>query len=205
MAQRTTGIYSLLSSARLYQRLQDFLARPSSREAFARDYVRAKVGDRVLDIGCGTAHVLETLPDVQYFGFDPNEKYIARARERFGQRGSFWADRVDQATLARVPPCDLVLAIGVLHHLDDDEAARLFTLAHAALRAGGRLVTWDPGYTDDQSRLARLLIGLDRGRSVRRPEGYQALAARAFPQVRVSVRHDMLSIPWTHIILECER
>jgi cyclopropane fatty-acyl-phospholipid synthase-like methyltransferase len=32
---------------------------------------------------------------------------------------------------------DIVLAIGVLHHLDDAEVLQLFKIAHAALKNGG--------------------------------------------------------------------
>ncbi|MBU0638673.1 MAG: class I SAM-dependent methyltransferase [Planctomycetes bacterium] len=205
MTQRTSGIYGLLSSATIYQRLQSLIGRSSTWGVFSDEHIRAKPGDRVLDIGCGTAHILDFLPDVEYFGFDPSEKYIARARQRFGDRGAFWAERVSTATLDKVPACNLVLAIGVLHHLDDDEAGRLFALSRAALKNGGRLLTLDPCYTDNQSRVARMLIGLDRGRNIRKADEYEDLAASAFPQTRVTIRRDLLWIPWTHIILECER
>lgn len=205
MAQRTSGIYRLLSSARAYERLQSLFGRSSRRGAFAAEHIRAKPGDCILDIGCGTAHILDTLPNVEYFGFDSSEKYIARARQRFGNRGSFWSERVTTATLDRIPACNLVLAVGILHHLDDNEAIRLFSLAQAALKHGGRLVTLDPCYTKDQSRLARMMIGLDRGQNIRNSGEYEKLATSVFPQTRFTVRNDLSWIPWTHIAMECER
>ncbi len=44
-------------------------------------------------------------------------------------------------------------------------------LARAALRPGGRLVTADGCYLDGQSRIARLLLKMDRGRHVRTEAG----------------------------------
>ena len=57
-----------------------------------------------------------------------------------------------------LPPMYIVLAIGVVHHLDDAEAVKLFQLAHAALKSGGRLVTMDGCYVPKQSRVARHLL-----------------------------------------------
>ena len=60
---------------------------------------------------------------------------------------------------------DLVLAWGVLHHLDDDQAGEFMSLARRGLKPTGRLVTLDPCYTDDQSRLARYLSPTKTGAS----------------------------------------
>ena len=37
----------------------------------------------VLDIGCGPAEILESLPRVQYFGYDINRNYINYAKRSF--------------------------------------------------------------------------------------------------------------------------
>jgi hypothetical protein len=56
---------------------------------------------------------------------------------------------------------------------------------------------------DDQSRAAKYLLSRDRGQFVRDEKGYTGLAKTRFDEVRVSIRHDLLHIPYTHIILEC--
>ncbi len=61
----------------------------------------------------------------------------------------------------------------------------------------------DGAFVEAQSRMARILLKNDRGKFVRYPEAYAALASQAFPQVRVSVRHDLIRIPYTHVMLEC--
>jgi SAM-dependent methyltransferase len=98
---------------------------------------------------------------------------------------------------------DIVMANGVVHHLDDASAMRLYRLAHAALKPAGRFVAVDPAFAEGQSLLARILVGNDRGKFVRTSEDYAALASRVFPDVKVSVRHDLLRVPYTHAILEC--
>ena len=72
-----------------------------------------------------------------------------------------------------------------------------------ALSAKGRLVTYDGCYVPDQSRIARWLLRNDRGQYVRTRDAYEKLAGSAFARVEPHLRHDMLRIPYTHLILRC--
>jgi SAM-dependent methyltransferase len=175
----------------------------SGRIAYVRDYIRPRAGDRVLDIGCGPADVLEYLPDVDYLGLDLSPKYIESARARFGSRGRFICRSVEEMVIEEPASFDVVMANGVVHHLDDASAMRLYSLAHAALKPAGRFVAVDPAFAEGQSPLARILVKNDRGKFVRTSEAYAALASRVFPEVRVIVRHDLLRVPYTNAILEC--
>lgn len=93
--------------------------------------------------------------------------------------------------------------MGVLHHLDDGEALHLLRTARAVLAPHGRLVSFDPSFTEPQGRLERWILGLDRGENVRHGDAYEALARRVFSRVDLSVHHDVLRIPYTHAILIC--
>jgi len=46
-------------------------------------------------------------------------------------------------------------------------------------------------------------VSRDRGQYVRESAEYAMLAAQVFPEVRSFVRHDLLRIPYTHVILQC--
>jgi cyclopropane fatty-acyl-phospholipid synthase-like methyltransferase len=176
-----------------------------ARTILARRYIRARDGQRVLDIGCGTAELLTYLPRVDYTGFDVSPSYIARARRRYGDRGTFLCRSVSAADAPSLGTFDLVLATGVLHHLSDEEARRLFALARAAMTAAGRLVTFDGCYRPRQSWVARALLAADRGAFVRTEEEYRRLAAPFFSDVRSALHDDLLRLPYTHVILECAR
>jgi SAM-dependent methyltransferase len=184
------------------------LVYPQQREVFATDYVRARHGDRLLDIGCGPADLLAFLPQgVEYVGFDASPGYVRSAVRRFGDRGRFHCSPVDRGIVDALGPAsfDLVVAHGLLHHLDDRQAQEFFALARAALRPGGRLITADGCYVPGQSRLARLALSLDRGRHVRTRESYVQLAQRTFAEVVADIRDDTFRIPYTIIFLQCSR
>jgi hypothetical protein len=90
-----------------------------------------------------------------------------------------------------------------LHHFADDQALTLLQIAAAAMKPGGRLITVDPAFTPDQHLIARLLISNDRGRFVRSPDRYGELAHAVFSRVDLHVRHDLMRLPYTHLIMEC--
>jgi hypothetical protein len=87
--------------------------------------------------------------------------------------------------------------------LDDNHAISLFKLARRALKPEGRLVTYDGCFASGQPNLARFVVAWDRGQYVRESAEYAKLAAQVFPQVRSFVRHDLLRIPYTNVILRC--
>jgi cyclopropane fatty-acyl-phospholipid synthase-like methyltransferase len=163
-------------------------------------------GDRVLDIGCGPADILAHLPaDVEYHGYDIDGAYIASAMRRYGPRGSFFVRSASPDSVTGAGPFDVVIAIGVLHHLADSDADAAFRAARAALRRGGRVVTLDGTYVKEQSAFARLLLRLDRGRYVRSPGDYLMLARPHFPDAQATILHDLLNIPYTHCLIEAVR
>lgn len=204
-AHRDTGPYRFLNRAGAYSALQDLLLRRGSRARYVRDYVRPFPGCRILDIGCGPAAVLAHLPESigGYAGFDMNPDYIEAARRRWGARGTFYCRKVEAAALPPGDLYDIVLANGIIHHLDDAEAARLFDIARAALRPGGRLVTYDNVYVENQHWLARWLIAHDRGKRVRTQPVYEDLARRSFARVESAILHDTLRVPYTILIMSC--
>lgn len=197
------GIYFLLNFPSVY-RLFRTIVRGDGCRVYLSEYVRPVPGEKVLDVGCGSGDILEDLPAVDYLGFDVNPKYVEAARKRFGRRGRFFCGDVGLTAIEQeAASFDLVLATGVLHHLDDNHAASLFNLARRALKPGARLVTYDGCFVAGQPKLARFVVGRDRGQYVRESAEYTKLAAQVFPEVRSFVRHDLLRIPYTHVILQC--
>lgn len=201
-AQTTTGVRALLSYPLVYEAWGRFVGAEGWRRKLTAEHMRPQPGERVLDLGCGPAELLPHLGDIEYTGIDISEPYILRARATMDGRGEF---RVGSATAidADLEDFDLVVALGVLHHIDDDGVRDMFAGAAGALKPTGRMVTVDPVLVPGQNRVAHAIIVRDRGRHVRSVDGYEALARSAFGSVASTVRTDLLRIPYTHCILEC--
>jgi len=195
---------TILTLPRIYN-LFSRIVGGNARAVYVEKYIRPKEGDRILDIGCGTAVILSYLPVVEYVGLDMNQAYINYAKKRFSNKGTFLTGRICKEMISEfsLHDFDNVLATGVLHHLSDNEAMQLFEVASSALKPGGRLITFDGGYVKGQSWLATLILSRDRGRYVRTRDEYLSLASRSFKDIQVSIHHDLIRIPYTHIIMEC--
>ena len=195
----------VLAHAGIYGMFQRMVGAERERRLYVERYVRPRVGDRVLDVGCGPADILDALPSVTYVGLDMSKEYIQAARKRFGSRGEFEIGVVDASRVGKYHGFDLVLANGVLHHLPDEDALALLQLAKAALNPGGRLVTFDGCFVEAQSPVARFLLKKDRGAYVRNKQAYLKLAAAVFSDITATVTDDLLRVPYTHLVLECRR
>jgi cyclopropane fatty-acyl-phospholipid synthase-like methyltransferase len=204
MHQITSGIRSVLSSPFIYSLFGQLMGGNRSRAIFVDNYIRPQKGDRILDIGCGPGDLIPYLPEVEYLGFDISEEYITTAKKQFGSDNIFFrCERVSTSNLSQQSYFDLVLAVGILHHLDEVEALELFQIAEAALKPGGRLITFDGVFVGNQSPCAKWILSKDRGQNIRTKDEYIALASKIFSDISCSIRHDLLRIPYTHIILEC--
>lgn len=93
----------------------------------------------VLDVGCGTGLVTETLaaivPAGRVLAIDASAEMVALARERLGERATVW--RADVLELELEEDVDLVFSTAALHWVGDHE--RLWERLARALRPGGVL------------------------------------------------------------------
>jgi SAM-dependent methyltransferase len=102
---------------------------------------------RVLDAGCGTGHttvaLARRLPSVEFVGVDVSSAALDAARAQAAAAG---LDRIRfvRADVRDLPDSlgtfDGVLALGVLHHVPERDAALAHLLTH--LVEGGRMVLW---------------------------------------------------------------
>jgi SAM-dependent methyltransferase len=149
--------------------------------AIAR-FCDVRVTDRVFDLGCGTASLLEHLECASYLGADLDRAALARAArfERVAIRfihGDGW----DQAF--RDHRADVVLMMGLVHHLSDAGFRSLLDRLVRGLETPPRLVTMDPSYFRGRW-LNNAFSRLDRGTHVREPEGYEALFRQCGLEIR---------------------
>jgi 2-polyprenyl-3-methyl-5-hydroxy-6-metoxy-1,4-benzoquinol methylase len=196
-------LHGLLGLPRVYRTVQKLLSKENASATIISRYLRPVAGENLLDIGCGPGNVLQFLSDVNYTGIDRNERYIDEARARFGGRGRFILADVNDVASMGLPPFDILTMFGLLHHLDDGQAAGLMAAARGLLRKGGRVFTVDPCFVDRQNPIAWLLARIDRGRNVRRADAYRTLAAAAFPKVELHVHGDLMRVPYNHAIMVC--
>jgi len=194
----------ILSYPVIYLFFQRLMGSHRFRTRFVKNYIRPHSAMTILDIGCGPADILSYLPNVDYWGFDISEKYIGGAIRRFGQRGKFYCHELMHSDIEKMPSFNIVLALGLLHHLNDDEALNIINLSSKLLKLGGRLLTVDACLETRQNAIAHFLVRNDRGQNVRTKEKYAKLVGTVFDNPRIEIRNQTW-IPYTHCIMECTR
>ena len=206
--ERNDGLRRLLSLAPVYRGVQRLIGGDRA-VAFVRDVVLRSGDDTaVVDIGCGTADMADHMSFRSYVGFDPNPSYVQQAGTRLtarcGDRARVFVGSIgDAATVDQLPGgCDLVMMVGVLLHLDDRLADEALALAARLAGPTGRFASMDPGYADGQSKVARFLASRDRGQHVRTADQLRDLVGRHFGSVELTVRHDVLRMPYTHLAID---
>ena len=189
----------------LYNLFQGVVGGNALRRRIIQNHARARTGDKVIDIGCGPAQALQSLPDVEYLGLDINPDYIAFARRTYGDKGTFVVgDTRSLRSDTRFKDADIVIAIAVLHHLDDEDAVDCIRFAHGALKMGGRFISLDPCWIPNQGLFSTYLMSNDRGRNIRTEQQYRQLA-EVFRKVDAWVDTKPMRIPYVTVVLQCEK
>ena len=91
------------------------------------------------------------------------------------------------------------MAIGVLHHVDDDIVTTIISESFRILKTGGRFITADPVKYLGQAKLARWVVSRDRGRHVRQAESYEKAVNTSFEKVEIRMISNHLRIPYDEI------
>jgi SAM-dependent methyltransferase len=204
--QSNSGLLRWLKVPFLYNAFQGAVGGSALRRRLIEKHVRAKAGDKVIDIGCGPAQALRCLPDVEYLGLDINPDYIAFAKRTYGSKGTFViGDTRSLRGDSRFKDADIVMAVSVLHHLDDKDAEDCIGFAYDALTRGGRMICHDACWIPNQGAFSKYIMSHDRGRNIRTEQQYHQLAAKFFKNVDAWVDKKPMRIPYVTVVLECEK
>lgn len=191
-----------MSSPVIYLLSQGIIGAKRSRLRCVKEYICPVAGQRILDVGCGPGYVVEYFPESDYTGFDTDKKYIQYANDKYGQRGRFFCQELDDIAVRSLKPFDLIIMNGLIHHLSDTQVIRLFQRVKRILKPGGKVVTLDGCYVKGQSSIAKKILDCDRGKYVREERAYVDLVSGVFDSVVSHIRHDFMIIPYTLIIMQ---
>ena len=135
MRRLPDSAYSLLTPGFAYSGYQMLIGAGSFRRKFLNRPDVFTPGSLVLDIGCGPGEAAKQIQPADYVGYEPNSKYVERARREYGAWGEFHCgDALD------VPAdfhCDVVLLMAMLSCVPGNVLTYTLQTARRVLRPGG--------------------------------------------------------------------
>ena len=204
--QINSGLRSVLAFPRVYRLFDMLVGNKAYEEWFIKNVLSLRNGQKLVDVGCGTAQILDRLPEVEYVGLDISDAYIEAARIKFKARGgaNFLSGSVEDWALNPLTyAAEIVLAYGLLHHVDDDEAKKILEFAYRVLKDNGRFIFYEPCYLIWQSGISTYFMSRDRGQNIRTEQQWKELVSSIFPFVSTNIVTGANRLAYVHIIGQC--
>ena len=187
----------------LYRLFQFSVSRNNTLEVIRDEVLRPDGVRHVLDFGCGIGYHALEFPNANYLGIEPLESCIRKANEMYsGKDRTFVLGDHKKLREIEDSSYDLVIAIGVLHHIDNQIMKEFIVESYRILRPGGRLTTFDPVIHNSQSKISKWVVKKDRGQWVRDVTEYTAPLEPVFGCTpTIEIYTGLLRIPYDHLCM----
>lgn len=197
----------LLDLPFFYNLFNKVLGKGGNGVLFSNNYLDDVRGKKILDLGCGTADILDNLQgESLYVGIDYNREYIIEDNEKYKDRQTAKFHCIDLNTYSEKEEqkFDIVLMAGVMHHISDEDVRAALKDIKRILLPGGYFVSYDPCFTTKMNPLAKIICKLDRGKYVRHIDSYVRLQKEVWDVVNYEIHTDTLRfLPYSAVIFKC--
>jgi ubiquinone/menaquinone biosynthesis C-methylase UbiE len=174
-----------------------------ANDIFVNDYIKPVDDQTILDFGCGTGKLFESLNNwnnIKYYGIEPNCKYVDVSKIRYKRfrNAHFYVGSVE--VLSSISQnFDTIIVSAVLHHMQTETWSRTLNTLYLKLKPGGKIILLDNVFHPNQNLFSRFLVSLDRGKSVVEINEYLNLISGNY-HVKYDLRTDLLNVPYSHVI-----
>tara|TARA_B100000575_G_C22948466_1_gene548629 strand:+ start:108 stop:746 length:639 start_codon:yes stop_codon:yes gene_type:complete len=202
-SEKSGLFYDLLNLTIIYQIVQFLFRKFNTNSRMFNELFVFEGNVIVLDCGCGPGTYRRYIKSDKYIGLDINENHIEKAKQRYPEDRFFIQD-LTEFNDDKIKNTDVVLMIGILHHLPDKACTSMFENLYKMLSSNGIIYSIDPVFLLNQRKVAKFLASRDKGNFVRDPESYNNLVGSKY-KVEHSVINDLLRVPYDHYFMKIEK
>lgn len=199
------GIRNSLQFSFIYDAVQKLIGATNHRKSVV-ERLNITKGSKVVEVGCGPGKILDTLGDVFYVGYDINSRYIGAAQKKYADRKNckfIVSDASKPELHDLVKECDVMLSLGVLHHLTDEQCEELLSMAVRAVSNKGRFVIYEPYIPISKDSIGDFFMKNDRGMNIKSLDGWHQLARKYFSSIKESLHSPVYILRYSIVVLEC--
>jgi 2-polyprenyl-3-methyl-5-hydroxy-6-metoxy-1,4-benzoquinol methylase len=174
----------------------------TSRERKQIEELVASLKGKILDFGCGNGKLAKYFDKEMYLGIDPISSCIDVARYRHPNHAFVVGTNEILSQFTR-GQFEAVISWGVLHHLDDETLSKSLQGIREILSPGGSFIALEPVRDSIEGLTIRdKVMSFDRGAYIREWEDYRNLLLNfGFNDVRVTIRKDLVRIPYRQVLI----
>jgi 2-polyprenyl-3-methyl-5-hydroxy-6-metoxy-1,4-benzoquinol methylase len=197
--QKKGFFYNFLEHPFFYDFIQHATLAYKFRNRLIMEELKKNKFNKILDIGCGTANILNVLGNnMKYYGFDTNKKCIIYAKNKYINQ-NFFCKIFDKKNSKIVPKVDVIILNAVLHHLNSKEIILLLELLKNKIKNDGKIIIIEPFYSKTTFSFRNILVKIrdkigeyDRGNFVRSINEYRKLISKKLKIKKVQVEYPIL-------------
>lgn len=153
--------------------------------------MQVSLGQRILDLGCATGDKSSMFPPDRFVGIDIDPEAVKFARRRYA-REFLQMDAIQLGL--QTSSVDWILASGVFHHLNDEDARVALSEASRVLKTSGKMLALT--VLRPKSRLnfiGWIVRKLDRGEYIRTYDEYSQSFAEYF---KIEKHYPFRTLSW---------
>jgi SAM-dependent methyltransferase len=151
---------------------------------YVSNIINHKENQKILEIACGPALILDYLQPGPYIGVDLNKAHLDYAKKKYAKRTNTTFINADILTFdfEKFGKFDKILLLGFMHHLSDYDLKKILNIIPALINNNNKdsaVITFDPVYTKSHF-ISNKLCDLDQGRYVRFADHYRSILSEFF-------------------------
>lgn len=159
-------------------------------------------GMNVLDLGCGTANIVEFLPEnINYTGIDSSSNYIFYDSKKYPGHTFICKNLKEDVSLDK--KYDLIISEALVSSLTDANTEVFFNTIKKHAAPDCKIVISDMNYSKTAHTFENFLFKSERGTNFRDREDYLKLLSKHFNIDNVSVISKIYRIPYSKLVFEC--
>jgi 2-polyprenyl-3-methyl-5-hydroxy-6-metoxy-1,4-benzoquinol methylase len=197
--QKKGFFYNFLEHPFFYDFIQHATLAYKFRNRLITEELKKNKFYKILDIGCGTANILNVLGNNnKYYGFDTNKKCIIYAKNKYKNQ-NFFCMIFDKKNSKIVPKVDVIILNAVLHHLNSKETILLLELLKNKIKNDGKIIIIEPFYSkttfsfrNTLDKIRDKIAEYDRGNFVRSINEYRKLITKKMKIKKVQIEYPIL-------------